>query len=147
MPGPTSQSRPSKPQLNDSQRLRLEQQIEELQQLLLEAEIPRGKLFKVSVNKYYTGDLLVKVYLTNAGALSLAYDQLNIELTLAGSMDGVQTLTMDKAAATFNLAGGAGKNHHLRLVGGSYRLISDNPDEWAEGWSITPEFYCEATQR
>lgn len=137
----------SKPQLNDSQRERLEEQIEELQQLLREAEIPTGKLFKVSVNKYYTGNLLVKVYLTNAGALSLAYDQLNIELTLANSMDGIQTLTMDKAVATFNLASRAGKNNHLRLVGGSYHLISDNPEEWAEGWTITPEFYCEATQR
>jgi hypothetical protein len=137
----------NKPQLKDSQRQRLEEQIEELQQLLHEAEIPTGKVFKVYVNKYYTGDLLVKVYLVNAGALSLAYDQLDIELTLANSVDGVQTLTMDKAVATFNLVSRPGNNNHLRLVGGSYHLISDNPEEWAEGWTITPEFYCEATQR
>jgi len=32
-------------------------------------------------------------------------------------------------------------------AGGSYSLVSDDPDEWGAGWSITPEFYCEVSQR
>ena len=35
----------------------------------------------------------------------------------------------------------------VELIGGGYCLISDNTSEWAPGWSTTPEFFCEATQR
>ena len=31
--------------------------------------------------------------------------------------------------------------------GGAYRLVSDTPEEWSSGWSITPELYCEVAQR
>jgi hypothetical protein len=35
----------------------------------------------------------------------------------------------------------------VEVVGGGYCLISDNTSEWATGWTTTPEFYCQATQR
>jgi hypothetical protein len=35
----------------------------------------------------------------------------------------------------------------VQVIGGSYCLISDNTSEWGEGWTVTPEFYAEATQR
>ena len=35
----------------------------------------------------------------------------------------------------------------VEVVGGGYCLISDNTSEWAVGWTTTPEFYCEVTQR
>ncbi len=35
----------------------------------------------------------------------------------------------------------------VELVGGGYCLISDNTSEWAAGWTTTPEFFCETTQR
>ena len=35
----------------------------------------------------------------------------------------------------------------IRVIGGGYCLISDNTSEWAAGWTTTPEFFCQATQR
>jgi len=35
----------------------------------------------------------------------------------------------------------------IEIIGGGYCLVSDNTSEWGEGWTITPEFYCEVTQR
>jgi len=138
------------PELDDEQRQALQQQIralqlqiQELQQHLLIGEAPAGDLFQVKVHPAYTGKLLVKVYLTNAGALTLAYEQLDMELSLAGSVDGVQLLTLDNGVTIFNLEGGVGESHLVELIGGSYRLISVDPPEDC----ITPEFYCEVTQR
>ncbi len=38
-------------------------------------------------------------------------------------------------------------SYTVELVGGGYCLISDNTSEWSAGWTVTPEFYCEVTQR
>ncbi len=124
----------------------LQQQILELQQQLLVGEAPIGELFEIYVNQYYSGDLVVKVYITNAGALSLAYQDLNLELTLTGSEDGTQLLTLNSGVATFTLTDWAGSIQDLTLVGDDYRLISDNPLRWGAGWTVTPEFYCEVIQ-
>ena len=35
----------------------------------------------------------------------------------------------------------------VEVTGGGYRLVSDNTSEWGEGWTVTPELYCEATHR
>ncbi|MFB0559416.1 MAG: hypothetical protein ACETVS_02660, partial [Dehalococcoidales bacterium] len=35
----------------------------------------------------------------------------------------------------------------IKVIGGGYCLVSDNASEWGEGWTITPEFYCEAEHR
>lgn len=113
----------------------------------LSGEVPLGDLFVVTPHSDYTGDLLVKVCLTNTGALNKAYQYLNMELTLTGAVDGVQLFTLDNGVATFNLAGGASGSHYLQLTGGSYSLRLVHPEQWEDGWSITPELYCKATQR
>ena len=35
----------------------------------------------------------------------------------------------------------------VEVIGGGYCLVSDNISEWGEGWTVIPEFYCEATHR
>jgi len=35
----------------------------------------------------------------------------------------------------------------LEVIGGGYGLVSDNISDWGAGWTVTPEFYCEVTQR
>ena len=35
----------------------------------------------------------------------------------------------------------------IEIIGGSYSLVSDNTSDWSEGWTTTPEFYCEVTPR
>jgi hypothetical protein len=35
----------------------------------------------------------------------------------------------------------------IEITGGSYCLNSDNTSEWAAGWTVTPEFYSEVSQR
>ncbi len=115
-------------------------------------DVPTGDLFIVTVPLAYTGDLVVKVYLVNTGALIKAYDHLNIKLTLEGSVEASQTpnyqlLTLQNGEVAFNLENLAGGSHTLSVIGGGYSLISDDPLQWGEGWSITPEFYCEVIQR
>ncbi|PIU57522.1 MAG: hypothetical protein COS88_00865 [Chloroflexi bacterium CG07_land_8_20_14_0_80_51_10] len=133
--------------LDNSERQQLELQIQELQQALLVGEVPKGNLFTVIVNKDYGGSLLVKVYLTNAGTLAKAYQYLDMRLILQGSEDGTQVLNLDSGVATFRLNNRPGSIHELGLSGGSYRLVSSDPSKWEEGWGITPELYCEITQR
>ena len=40
-----------------------------------------------------------------------------------------------------------GAVYTIEVIGGSYCLTSDDSSEWDEGWNVTPEFYCEITQR
>jgi len=35
----------------------------------------------------------------------------------------------------------------VEIIGGGYCLVSDNTSEWGAGWTVTPELYCEVTQR
>ena len=106
-------------------------------------DVPTGDLFVITPHPEYSGDLVVAVYLLNAGVLSLAYDHLNMELTLQGADENPQLLTLHNGVATFNLQDCAGGTYTLSVTGGSYYLISANPPES----SITPEFYSEVTQR
>ncbi len=45
-------------------------------------EIPSGKVFKITPDDDYTGDLNVKVYLANADKLTLAYKHLNMKFEI-----------------------------------------------------------------
>ncbi|MFC2011805.1 hypothetical protein ACFLVU_01620 [Chloroflexota bacterium] len=36
---------------------------------------------------------------------------------------------------------------NIEVIGGGYCLVSDNTSDWDTGWTVTPEFYCEVTQR
>ncbi|MBA7700194.1 hypothetical protein ES703_108903 [subsurface metagenome] len=100
----------------------------------------------------YTGDLLVKVYLTNTANIIKAYQYLNMKLYVANSLEAdntpdYQVLSIENGVVQFNIMGGSAESYTVEVTGGGYRLVSDNPIEWGEGWSITPEFYCEVSQR
>jgi len=71
-------------------------------------ETPIGKLFNISPDTGYGGDVIAKVYLANTGNLSRAYSYLNMKLYLAGSVEAGQTpdyrlLTLQNAGAAFTL--------------------------------------------
>jgi len=114
--------------------------------------VPTGNLFEVTPAAGYSGDLMVKVYLTNAGALIEAYQCLNMGLYLEGSAEASETpnyrlLTLDNGSAAFDLTNISGAACNLSIIGGSYSLVSDNSSLWHTGWSVTPALYCEVTQR
>ncbi len=118
----------------------------------ISGNVPTDDLFEVSPHTDYSGDLAVKVYLANTGSLTKAYQSLNMELYLEGSVEAGETpnyrlLTLENGVATFTIKGGGSDNHTLSVTGGDYYLVSDNISAWEEGWTVTPELYCEATQR
>jgi len=110
-------------------------------------DVPEGNLFVATPHSDYTGDLVVKVYIVNIADLIKAYQYLNMELTLEYADEDLELLTLHNGAASFTLQGCAGGTHTLSVIGGSYCLVSDDSLEWEEGWSVTPELYCEVTQR
>jgi hypothetical protein len=117
-----------------------------------EGEVPEGYLFDIATNPAYNGDLMVTVYLTNTGNLRKAYQYLNMKVYVENSLEAGDTpdyliLSMENGVVFFSLEGSVSENYTVEVVGGSYRLISDDPDEWGTGWSITPELYCEVVQR
>jgi hypothetical protein len=114
--------------------------------------VPTGDLFDITPTTDYTGDLAVRVYLTNTGDLVKAYDDLNIRLYLEGSVEAGETpdylvLTPENGLVTFNLKDYSPGTYTLSVTGGTYTLISDEPSEWEEGWTVTPELYCQILQR
>jgi len=120
--------------------------------VITESEVPAGDLYDITPHPDYTGDLLVKIYLTNTAELLKAYRYLNMELYTRYSLEAAQSpryqiLSIENGVATFNIEGGSAESYTVEVQGGSYRLISDDSSEWAEGWSIVPELYCEVTQR
>lgn len=119
---------------------------------ITQGAVPDGDLYIITPHPDYTGDLLIKVYLTNTANLLKAYQYLNMKLKVDGSLEAkkkpdYQVLSIENGVVLFNIEGGAAKSYTVEVWGGSYRLISGDPTEWGEDWSITPEFYCEATQR
>lgn len=118
----------------------------------LTGDVPTGDLFEVTPHANYTGDLSVKVYLANTENLTKAYQSLNMELFLEGSAEAgedpnYRLLTLENGVATFTLIDEGGTSRTLSVIGGEYGLVSDNISAWEEGWTVTPELYCEATQR
>jgi len=118
----------------------------------LTGDTPIGDLFIVTPNDDYTGDLSVKVYLVNTANLTKAYQSLNMELYLEGSVEAGQTpnyrvLNIQNGLATFKIEGGGSGSHVLSITGGTYTLTSRETSEWEEGWVVAPDLYCEVTQR
>jgi len=115
--------------------------------------LPAGNVFIITSHADYTGDLLVRVYLTNSGALTLAYQHLNMKLKLINSVEAgdpghqYQVITLNNAEVTFNLQGQAGTACNLILEGGSYATNPYDPLAWQKGYSVNPALYCEVTQR
>ena len=74
----------------------------------LMGEVPSGDLFDITPSAEYSGDLAVKVYLTNTGDLIKAYDYLNMKLYLDGSVEAGETpdyrlLTLQNGEANFTM--------------------------------------------
>lgn len=121
----------------------------------LQGEVPTGNLFVVTPHldyTDYTDDLVVSVSLTNTAALVKAYMHLNMKLHLVGSVETPQEadyrlLTLQNGEVAFHLEAPHNLTHTLSVIGGSFSLNPNDPLQWAEEWSVTPEFYCEVTQR
>ena len=114
--------------------------------------VPLGNLFDILPHPNYTGDLLVKLYLTNTSDLLKAYQYINMKLYVEGSLEAeeipaYQILSMENGVAFFNMESGSAESYTIKIIGGSYRLISGDIADWGEGWSIVPELYCEVSQR
>ncbi|MFC1965166.1 hypothetical protein ACFLWG_04125 [Chloroflexota bacterium] len=127
-------------------------EVEYLLAPITEGDVPAGDLFVITPHIEYTGDLLVNVYLTNAGDLIKAYQHLNIKLYVedsleAGEEPSYQVLSLENGVALFNIEGGTASGYTIEVTGGSYSFFSGYTDQWGEGWSITPEIYCEVDQR
>jgi hypothetical protein len=119
---------------------------------IIQGAVPCGGLFDIIPESEETGDLFVKVYLTNAAELLKAYRHLNMKVYLADSLESQQSpayqvLSTESEEVTFNVEGGYSESYLVEITGGSYCLVSSHSFEWEEGWSIVPEFYCEVTQR
>jgi hypothetical protein len=118
----------------------------------IEGEVPQGDLFDISPAQNYPGDLLIKIYLTNTNDILKAYKYINMKVYMANTLEAEKTpnyqiLSIETGVITFNIKGGSAASYKVKIIGGSYRLMSDKPDEWGMGWTITPEFYCEVSQR
>ncbi len=123
-------------------------------------EIPSGEVFTITPDADYTGDMVVKVYLTNADDLTKSYQNLNMKLELWDDAETpvniyasdtghtFQLLTLDNGVATFDLEYDAGTSpYSVKLAGGSYTTNPRSPNDWNSGYSVAPLLYCEVTQR
>jgi len=117
-------------------------------------DVPTGDLFNITPDSDYTGDLLVKVYLTNADELTKTYQHLNMKLQLRGASDNnigtaghtFQLLSLDNGVATFDMNRYTG-TWDIYLAGGSYTTNPRHPLDWGSGSQVEPLLYCEVTQR
>lgn len=113
---------------------------------------PDGPLFNIEPYASYTGDLVIRVDLVNAGQLIRQYNHLNMALTLVDSGDNVvdeqgqlQVLNLQNASVLFTWSNGTGTGpYRVELSGGSYRL---HPWKSLAGGSVQPQLFCEVTQR
>ena len=123
-------------------------------------DIPSGNLFTITPDADYTGDLVVKVYLTNADELTAAYQHLNMKLELwdtdvspvniyaAETGHTFQMLTLDNGVATFDLEYDAGTiPYEVQLADGCYTTNPRSPNDWNANYEVSPLLYCEVTQR
>jgi hypothetical protein len=119
---------------------------------IVQSEVPLGDLFDIRPHPDYTGDLNVKIYLTNTADLIKAYSYLNMQLYIAKSVEAhghpaYRVLSLENGVASLNIEGGSARIYTVQVWGGAYRLISPDTSEWGAGWSVVPELYCEVTQR
>jgi len=120
--------------------------------VITQGAVPRGDIFDITPHPDYTGDLLVKLYITNTGSLLKAYQYLNMKVYIEHSLEAEKTpdyqvLSIENGVILFNIEGGSADSYTVEVIGGSYRVLSADAYDWTEGWSIAPEFYCEVTQR
>ena len=112
--------------------------------------LPVTSLFKITPLADYTGDLLVTVYLTNAGELIYCYQHLNMKISIYDK-DGTRVvpfefITLENGKARFGMSYGSGWNspYYVNIIGGSYNTLKGTA---GSGESFSPSFYCEVSQR
>ncbi len=122
--------------------------------------VPSGDVFTITPDSDYTGDFVVKVYLTNADALTKVYQNLNMKLELWDSATPAvniyagqtghtfQLLSLDNGVVTFDLEYDDGTSpYEVKLAGGSYTTNPRSPVDWNDSYAVAPLLYCEVTQR
>jgi hypothetical protein len=117
-----------------------------------QGDAPQGFLYNIYPHAQYTGDLQVKLYLTNTADLIKAYQYLNLKIYVSDSIEAGYTpnykiLSLESGVVEFSIRGGAATQYLVSVTGGSYSLISNNPAEWGTGYTLTPEIYLEMAQR
>ena len=122
------------------------------QYTVISGDVPAGGLYDITPAPGFTGDMQVTVYLVNSAALLKAYNYLNVQIVLTDSVEAGETpdyrvISPENGVVTFTIEGGTASVYHLRVTGGAYYFLSGVPGEWSPGWSITPEIYCEVSQR
>lgn len=113
---------------------------------------PSGTLFTVTPDASYTGDLVIRAYLVNTGALSRYYEHLNMSLKFTDNTSAIadeqqitQVLTLDNSEVLFTWENGYGDSpYKVELTGGGYRL---HPWKTLTGGSVQPQLWLEITQR
>ncbi|MFC1911986.1 hypothetical protein ACFLXG_02365 [Chloroflexota bacterium] len=113
---------------------------------------PAGDLYTITPDASYTGDLVITVYLTNAGELIRYYQHLNMKLefqdstnTTADEQGEAQVISMQNSQALFTWASGNGTSPYtVKITGGSFRL---HPFKSLTGGSYQPQLWAEITQR
>lgn len=113
---------------------------------------PTGTLFDIIPHADYTGDLVVKAYLVNTGALIRYYEHLNLALefqdstgTKSDNQSITQVLNLSNAEVTFDWVNGTGTGpYYIKVTGGGYRL---HPWRTLTGGSVQPQVWIEIVQR
>jgi hypothetical protein len=113
---------------------------------------PEGTLFTITPNASYTGDLVIRVDLVNAGQLIRQYNHMNMSLSFTDNSSAVsdeqgtiQVLNLQNGTAFFTWANGTGTGpYKVVLSGGSYKL---HPWKSLSGSSVQPQLFVEVTQR
>lgn len=113
---------------------------------------PDGTLFNITPHASYTGDLVVRVYIVNAGQLIRQYNHLNMTLqytdnnsAMVDEQGEIQVLTLQNSSVLFTWSNGTGDTpYKIELSGGSYRL---HPWKSLTGGSVQPQVWCEVIQR
>ena len=113
---------------------------------------PTDDLYTITPDAGYTGDLVVTVYLTNAGELIRYYQHLNMKLelwdstnTTADEQAEAQVINMQNSQVLFTWANGTGTGPYtVKITGGSFRI---HPFKSLTGGSYQPQLWAEITQR
>ncbi len=113
---------------------------------------PTDDLYTITPDASYTGDLVITVYLTNAGELIRYYQHLNMKLELVDSLNAtadeqgeVQVINMQNSQVLFTWANGTGTGPYtVKITGGSFRI---HPFKSLTGGSYQPQLWAEITQR
>lgn len=118
-------------------------------------KMPSGDLFKITPETNYTGDLLVKVHLTNVGEMAHRFQFINMKLKLLTAEGGAgsqadkntettfQVLSLENGVVTFEVAGtGSPSPFYVYLTDGGYHTLP-----WGVLTpTISADLWCEVTQ-